>query len=213
VLRSTFIPEFRPSAANAYIAAPLPSLEEVMKRFLKDIRTETIVVDIKPDSDKNILAAAKNDFSGLSREEQKKLIFLTRSEGVAAGLKKIITDAIIAVEGSKGTEPLSEPENYFPESKGLPRKPHNAISLNTRMMMLFFRYEKSLDEMEDVVKLAREYDYKVIAWTISTEGRMDMLRERDLFPDYALTDAPFELLALEEMRYFLQKNPDIIKLP
>jgi glycerophosphoryl diester phosphodiesterase len=211
VHRSTFIPEFRPTAANAYIAAPLPTLEKVLQIFLKDDRTETIVVDIKPDSNENILAAAKNEFSGLSKEEQDKLIFLTRSEGVAAGLKKIIPEAIIAVEGSKGTEPLSEPEIYFPESKGLPRKPHNAISLNTRLMMLFFRYQKSLNEMEDVIELAREYDYKVIAWTISTEGRMDKLRERDLFPDYALTDAPYYILALEEMRYYLQKNLENIR--
>jgi glycerophosphoryl diester phosphodiesterase len=211
VHRSTFIPEFRPTAASAYIAAPLPTLEEVLQIYLKDDRTETIVVDIKPDSNENILAAAKNEFSGLSKEEQNKLIFLTRSEGVAAGLKKIIPEAIIAVEGSKGTEPLSEPETYFPESKGLPRKPHNAISLNTRLMMLFFRYQKSLNEMEDVIELAREYDYKVIAWTISTEGRMDKLRERDIFPDYALTDAPYYMLALEEMRYYLQKNLENIR--
>jgi glycerophosphoryl diester phosphodiesterase len=206
VHRSTFIPELRPSAANAFIAIPLPSLKEVLDKYLKDHRTRAIVVDIKPDSDENILSAVANEFSELTQQEQDKLVFLTRSEGVAQGLKKIMPQAIVAVEGSKGTEPLSEMEKYFPESKGLPRKAHNAISLNARLMMLFFRYEKSLDELEDMIKLASEYDYKVIAWTISAEGRMDMLRERDIFPDYALTDAPFYLLALEEMRYYLQRN-------
>jgi hypothetical protein len=119
VTGSTTIPEMRVFSANALIAATLPSLEEVIEMFIDDPRLKTIVVDIKPDPDDDILLAAEYDFSGMSEKNQQKILFLTRTEKVASGLREIAPFSNIALEGSKGIEVFEEPEKYLPEAKEL----------------------------------------------------------------------------------------------
>jgi glycerophosphoryl diester phosphodiesterase len=195
VTGSTTIPEMQMLSANALIAAQLPSLEEVLQKYLNDPRLKTITVDIKPDSAINIITAARNDFKEMNEENQKKILFLTRDEDV--------------VEGSKGIEVFDEPEKYLPEAVKMPRLSHNAISLNARLMLTIFDdYDQSIFEMGKLVEIAHHFNYKVVGWTVSDEGRMNALREANIFSDYILSDAPFYKLALQEMKYFAEIKND-----
>jgi glycerophosphoryl diester phosphodiesterase len=207
VTGSTTIPEMQVFSANALIAATLPSLEEVLEKFIDDPRLKNITVDIKPDPEEDILLAAEYDFSGMSEENQKKILFLTRTEKVAKGLREIAPHSNIALEGSKGIEVFEEPDKYMPEAVNLPRLSHNAISLNARLMLTIFDdYDESIYQMGRVVKSAKHHNYKVVGWTVSDEDRMNKLREAEVFSDYILSDAPFYKFALQEMKYYEQKQ-------
>jgi glycerophosphoryl diester phosphodiesterase len=207
VIGSTTIPEMQVFSANALLAAQLPSLEEVLDKYIDDPRVKTITVDIKPDPDDDVLAAAEFDFKDMSEENQKKILFLTRTEKVAKGLKKLAPHSFIALEGSKGTEVFDEPEKYLPEAVKLSRHSHNAISVNARLMLTIFDdHEQSVFEMGKLVEIAHKYNYKVVGWTVSDEDRMNKLREADVFSDYVLSDAPFYKWALQEMKYYQQKK-------
>jgi glycerophosphoryl diester phosphodiesterase len=200
VLRSTRIPEMKASATTAYIAAPLPGLKEVLARFLPDERVERIVIDVKPDSDENLLAAAREAFTGTSEPDQGKLIFLTRSEGFIAGLRAIVPRATFALEGHLGTEPLNEPQSYLPESVGRPRGEHDAISINVRLLTSYLWIDWGLDRLRYLMDQARKYGYAVVGWTVSDEDRMERLRRKGLWPDYALSDAPYARIAADLLR-------------
>jgi glycerophosphoryl diester phosphodiesterase len=207
VTASTTIPERRIVSANALIAANLPSLKQVLDKFINDPRLKTITVDIKPDPEDDILIAAEHDFRGMSEENQKKILFLTRTEKVAQGLREIAPNSNIALEGSMGIEVFDEPEKYLPEAVDLPRLSHNAISLNARLMLTRFDdYDESIFNMKRLVKTAHHFNYKVVGWTVSDEDRMNKLREANVFSDYALSDAPFYKWALQEMKYYRQKK-------
>jgi glycerophosphoryl diester phosphodiesterase len=209
VTGSTTIPEMQVFSANALIAATLPSLEEVLEKYLNDPRLKTITVDIKPDSAINIITAARNDFNEMNEENQKKILFLTRDEDVAKGLRELFPFSDIALEGSKGIEVFDEPEKYLPEAVKMPRLSHNAISLNARLMLTIFDdYDQSIFEMGKLVEIAHHFNYKVVGWTVSDEGRMNALREANIFSDYILSDAPFYKLALQEMKYFAEIKND-----
>jgi glycerophosphoryl diester phosphodiesterase len=207
VTGSTTIPEMKVASANALIAATLPSLEEILDKYINDPRVKTIVVDIKPDPDDDILLAAEYDFKSMSEENQKKILFLTRTEKVAKGLKELAPHSFIALEGSKGTEVFDEPEKYLPEAVKLPRRSHNAISVNARLMLTIFDdHEQSIFEMGKLVEVAHKYDYKVVGWTVSDEDRTNKLREANIFSDYVLSDAPYYKWALQVMKFYVQKK-------
>ncbi|MHC4819021.1 MAG: hypothetical protein ACYTF8_13295, partial [Planctomycetota bacterium] len=108
--------------------------------------------------------------------------------------------ATYALEGDLGIEPLKEPEKFLPESVGRPRAAHDAISVSVRLMLAFFRTDAGLDEFEWLLAQARRHGYAVVGWTISDEGRMEMLRRRGLWPDYALSDAPYSRIALQRLK-------------
>jgi glycerophosphoryl diester phosphodiesterase len=200
VLISPRIPETKATSSVARVAAPMPDLREVFDRFLKDPRVARIVVDVKPDTDARLLAAARHALAGRSGVDHEKLIFLTRSEGFVAGLKPLAPRATYALEGSLGIEPLKEPGKFMPESVGQPRGAHNAVSISVRLMLAFFRTDVGLDEFEQFLAQARRHGYAVVGWTISDEGRMELLRRRGLWPDYALSDAPYARLALQLLK-------------
>ena len=207
VTASTTIPERRIASANALIAANLLSLKQVLDKYIDDPRLKNITVDIKPDPDDDILLAAEYDFKGMSEENQKKILFLTRTEKVANGLREIAPYSDIGLEGSKGIEVFDEPEKYLPEAVKLPRLSHNAISLNARLMLTRFDdHEQSIFDMKRLVQVAHHFNYKVVGWTVSDEDRMNKLREAEVFSDYVLSDAPFYKWALQEMKYYEQKK-------
>jgi glycerophosphoryl diester phosphodiesterase len=207
VTASTTIPERRIASANALIAANLPSLKQVLDKYIDDPRLKTITVDIKPDPEDDILLAAEYDFKGMSEENQKKILFLTRTQKVAKGLRDIAPYSTIGLEGSKGIEVFDEPEKYLPEAVKLPRLSHNAISLNARLMLTRFDdHEESIYDMKRLVEIAHHFNYKVVGWTVSDEDRMNKLREANVFSDYVLSDAPFYKWALQEMKYYEQKK-------
>ena len=72
------------------------------------------MVDIKPDTDKRIYEAAKHDFKNFTKQQQKKILFLTREEKSAKLLRKICPYSDIALEGSLGPEPIENLENFYP---------------------------------------------------------------------------------------------------
>jgi len=88
IVKSAAIPENKTTAQESYIAAPMRSLYDVLYHFIDDPRLKTFVVDIKPDTDENIIAAATHDFTDLTEEQQKKILFLTREESTAKILKR-----------------------------------------------------------------------------------------------------------------------------
>ncbi|MHC4134770.1 MAG: glycerophosphodiester phosphodiesterase [Planctomycetota bacterium] len=200
VLLSPRLPETKASSSHAYVAAPMPDLREVFDRFLKDPRVARIVVDVKPDTDERLLAAARHALTGRTGIDHEKLIFLSRSQAFISGLKPQAPRATYALEGSLGIEPLKEPEKFLPESVGRPRAAHDAISVSVRLMLAFFRTDVGLDEFEQLLAQAHRHGYAVVGWTISDEGRMELLRRRALWPDYALSDAPYARLALQRLK-------------
>jgi len=207
VTGSTTIPERRIASANALIAAKLLSLNQVLDKYIDDPRLKNITVDIKPDPEDDILLAAEYDFKEMSEENQKKILFLTRTEKVANGLREIAPYSDIGLEGSKGIEVFDEPEKYLPEAVKLPRLSHNAVSLNARLMLTRFDdHEQSIFDMKRLVQVAHHFNYKVVGWTVSDEDRMNKLREAEVFSDYVLSDAPFYKWALQEMKYYEQKK-------
>ena len=205
VTGSTTIPERRIASANALIAANLISLKQVLDKYIDDPRLKNITVDIKPDPEDDILLAAEYDFKGMSEENQKKILFLTRTQKVAKGLREIAPYSDIGLEGSKGIEVFDEPEKYLPEAVNLPRLSHNAISLNARLMLTRFDdHDQSIFDMKRLVQVAHHFNYKVVGWTVSDEDRMNKLREAEVFSDYVLSDAPFYKWALQVMKYYEQ---------
>jgi glycerophosphoryl diester phosphodiesterase len=206
VVKSTAIPEKRSTAKEAYIAAPIVSLEKVVKLFINDERLETMVVDIKPDTDERIYIAAKHDFGNLTPEQQKKILFLTREEASAKQLRKICPYADIALEGSIGPEPISELKKYYPEAVGLPRGAHNAISFGSNILLAFQSLETALKKIRKAMELSEKYNYKICMWTYSKVSRIEIMREQEIFPDWMLADVPFYKFALEQMKYMRDKN-------
>ncbi len=203
VVQSAPIPEKRSSARPAYIAAPMASLKEVLDEFLDDKRLHTIVVDIKPDVDEDILSAAAHDFTGLTDEQQKKILFLTRSETVARGLKDLVPGSDIALEGPLGTEP-TDPEkwtSFIPEAVGEPRMSHNTVSFGANWILALKSEEESLVKLKLVDSLSQTFDYKLCYWTFSKDWRINFLRENEFFPDYILLDVPFYKMGLQQLRF------------
>jgi glycerophosphoryl diester phosphodiesterase len=203
VVKSTAIPEKKFTAANAFIAAPIPSLKQVLDTYLTDSRIKTIVVDIKPDTDENIITAATYDFENLEENVQKKILFLTRSPGAAKGLRELLPGSDIALEGSLGTEALDEEEweKYYPQAVGKTKQGHNTISFGANLIMAFDSQETILEKLNKITELNAKYDYKVCMWTVTRDWRLDFLRENRIFPEYMLTDAPYYKIALQQLRY------------
>jgi glycerophosphoryl diester phosphodiesterase len=203
VVKSAFIPEKKSTAKNAFIAAPIPTLKQVLDTYLADPRLKTIVVDIKPDTEENILTAAKNDFEGFDDSLHKKILFLTRSASTAKDLQELFPGSDIALEGSIGTEPLDpdEWEKYYPQAIGEPNGGHNTISFGANLIMAFDSEETILEKLDSLSRLNDSYDYKSCLWTVTKDWRLNFLRENEIFPEYILTDAPYYKIGLQQLRY------------
>ena len=203
VVQSAPIPERRSSARPAYIAAPMASLKEVLNEFLDDDRLRTIVVDVKPDNDEDILNAAAHDFTGLTEEQQKKILFLTRTEGIASGLRKLVPGSDIAIEGSMGTEPADPAHwiSFYPEAVGEPRQSHNTVSFGANWLLALESNENAKTKMELVDSLSKALDYKLCYWTFAKDWRINFLRENEIFPDYILLDVPYYKMGLQQLLY------------
>jgi len=209
VVRSAAIPENKSTAKQAYIAAPIISLDRVVKHFIDDPRLKTIVVDIKPDTDERIVTAAKKVFEGITIEQQKKILFLTREESVAKLLKELYPYSDIGLEGTTGTEPVDELEKYFPEAVNLPRQSHNTISFGSNWILAFQSIETSIEMINLVMNNAKKYNYKVCMWTFAKEWRLNFLRENKIYPDFILSDVPYYQYALQQMRFVNEENINI----
>ncbi len=203
VVQSAPIPEKKSSARPAYIAAPIPTMKEVLDEFLEDERLKTIVVDIKPDKDEDIISAAKFVFTDLPQKYQSKILFLTRSQGVARGLRELVPGSDIAIEGSKGTEPLDPEEwiHFYPEAVGKTRQAHNTVSFGANWLLAFHSNQESLARINVVDSICQEYNYKLCYWTFSKDWRIDFLRENELFPNYILYDVPYYKIALQQLQH------------
>jgi hypothetical protein len=203
VVKSAFIPEKKSTAKNAFIAAPIPPLKQVLDTYLNDSRLKTIVIDIKPDTDENILMAAKNDFEGIDDSLHHKILFLTRSASIAKGLRELFSGSDIALEGSIGTEPLDpdEWEKYYPQAIGEPRGGHNTISFGANLIMAFDSEETILEKLDSLSTLNNSSGYKSCLWTVTKDWRLNFLRENEIFPEYMLTDAPYYKIGLQQLRY------------
>jgi glycerophosphoryl diester phosphodiesterase len=206
VIKSAFIPEKKETAYEAFIAAPIRSLYDVLYHFIDDPRLEKMVVDIKPDTDENLLAAARHDFEGLTEEQQKKILFLTRTESSAKLLKELCPFADIALEGSLGPEPVEELEKYYPEAVGLPRQSHNTISFGANLILTAKSIETSQEMIGKAMELSSEYDYKIIMWTFAKDWKLNFLGENKFYPDLILLDIPYYQYALHQMKYASDNN-------
>jgi glycerophosphoryl diester phosphodiesterase len=206
VIKSAAIPENKSTAKEAFIAAPMKSLYKVFYHFIDDPRLKTFVVDVKPDTDENIYAAAKHDFEGLSIERQKKILFLTRNESTAIILKELCPYSDVALEGSIGIEPVDELEKFFPEAVNLPRAAHNTVSFGSNWILAFKSIETSIEMIKTVMDNAKKYNYKICMWTFSKEWRFNFLREHEFYPDFILSDVPYYQYALQQLRYTKEKN-------
>ena len=206
VIKSAFVPEKKTTAYEAYIAAPIEPLYDVLYRFINDPRLQKIVVDIKPNTDENIYAAAKHDFEGLTEEQQKKILFLTRTESSAKLLIELCPFSDVALEGSIGPEPVEELEKYYPEAVGLPRQSHNTISFGANIVLAFKSVETSKEMIGQAMDLSRQYNYKIMMWTFSKDWRLSFLRENEFYPDYILLDIPYYQYALQQMKYTKEKE-------
>ena len=206
VIRSAFIPEKKETAYEAFIAAPIRPLYDVLYHFIDDPRLQKMVVDIKPDTDENLLAAARHDFEGLTEAQQKKILFLTRTESSAKLLKELCPFADIALEGSLGPEPVEELEKYYPEAVGLPRQSHNTISFGANIILTAKSIETSKEMIGKAMELSREYNYKIVMWTFAKDWKLDFLRENKFIPEFILLDIPYYQYALHQMKYASDNN-------
>ena len=206
VLKSAFVPENKATASEAFIAAPMKPLKDVLDLFLDDPRLQTMVIDVKPDSDENIRTAAKPDLGGLTADQQRKILFLVRTEGAARVFKDLCPYSDIGLEGSIGPEPVEDIERFYPEAAGLPRGSHNTISFGANIVLAAKSIETSLEMIGKAMELASQYRYKILLWTFAKEWRLDFLREHEFFPDFLLLDIPYYQYALQEMKYVNQKE-------
>lgn len=206
VIKSAYIPEKKETAFEAFIAAPMRPLYDVLFYFIDDPRLQKIVIDIKPDTDENIYTAAKHDFEGLTQEQQKKILFLTRTESSAKLLQELCPFSDIALEGSLGPEPVEELEKYYPEAVGLPRQSHNTISFGANIILAAKSIETSQEMIGKAMELSKENDYKIIMWTFSKDWRLNFLVENEFYPDFILLDIPYYQYALHQMKYASDNN-------
>lgn len=206
IVKSAAIPENKTTAEESYIAAPMRSLYDILYHFIDDPRLKTFVVDIKPDTDENIIAAARHDFTDLTEEQQKKILFLTREESTAKILKELCPHSDVALEGSIGIEPVDELEKFFPEAVNVPRGSHNTVSFGSNWILAFKSIETSAEMIGTVMDNAEKYNYKVCMWTFSKEWRFNFLREHEFYPDFILSDVPYYQYALQQLRYTKEKD-------
>jgi glycerophosphoryl diester phosphodiesterase len=206
VIKSASIPEKKSTAYEAFIAAPIEPLSDVLRKFIDDPRLEKFVVDIKPDTDENIYTAAKHDFVGLTEEQQKKILFLTRTESSAKILKELCPFSDIALEGSMGPEPIEELEKFYPEAVGLPRESHNTISFGANIILAAKSIETSTEMIGKAMELSQQYDYKILMWTFAKDWRIEFLPENEFLPDFILLDIPYYQYALHQMKYAKAKG-------
>ena len=148
----------------------------------------------------------EHDFEGLNEEQQKKILFLTRTESSAKLLKELCPFADIALEGSIGPEPVEELEKYYPEAVGLPRQSHNTISFGANIILAAKSIETSNEMIGKAMELSREYDYKILMWTFAKDWRLNFLRENKFYPDFILLDIPYYQYALHQMKYASDNN-------
>ena len=206
VVKSAAIPENRATAKEAFIAAPIVSLKKVLDLFINNQRLKKLVVDIKPDTDERIDKAAEHDFKNFTKEQQEKILFLTREEGSAKVLREICPYSDIALEGSIGPEPIEELAKFFPEEVGLPRSAHNAISFGANILLAFKSIETAREEIARALELSRKHHYKIIMWTFSKENRLDFMRVNKFYPDFILLDLPYYKYALQQLRFVKENN-------
>jgi len=206
VIKSAFIPEKKSTAYEAYIAAPMRPLYDILYHYIDDPRLQKMVVDIKPDTDENIYEAAKHDFEGLTEAQQKKILFLTRTESSAKLLRELCPNSDIALEGSIGPEPVEELEKYYPESVGLPRGSHNTISFGANIILATQSIETSTEMIRKAMELSQQNNYKIIMWTFAKDWRLNFLRENEFYPDFILLDIPYYQYALHQMKYAREKG-------
>lgn len=197
VVGSTLLPEVSPSLVRAYYRAPVPGLKEVFERFLPDPRAAVIVVDVKPDTDERLIAAAADAVSGIrDRRLLAKLIWTSRSEGALRGFRDLSPGSRFALEGSTGTEPFDNPETYIPER----RREHDTASINLGLFLA--PPTTHADSAEQFLRTAEARGYFTLAWTVSDVFILELMRRRGLYPDYLLSDAPYHRLAREMLREF-----------
>jgi glycerophosphoryl diester phosphodiesterase len=216
VVKSAAIPEKKSTAAQAYIASPIPPLYIVIESYIDDPRLKTITVDIKPDTDERIISAAKEDFSGLTEDQQKRILFLTRSPGAATGLRELCPHSDIALEGPIGSEPLDEEEwpKFFPKEVGDTDGDHNTISFAANTVLAFSSIETAYEKLDSIMTLTKNNDYKICVWTFSKDWRFDFLRENKFYSDYILSDVPYYQYALQELRFNKDRTLDhVIDIP
>ncbi len=206
VVKSAAIPENRSTAKEAYIAAPIVSLQKVIDIFIDDPRLQTLVVDIKPDTDERIYVAAKHNFKNFTKKQQQKILFLTREEKAAKLLREICPYSDIALEGSLGPEPIEELDKYYPEAVGLPKASHNSISFGANILLAFESVETAEKKIKKALELSKKYNYKIVMWTFSKEWRLDFMRKKEFSPTWMLLDVPYYKYALQQMRYFKDKK-------
>jgi glycerophosphoryl diester phosphodiesterase len=206
VIKSAFIPEKKATAFEAFIAAPMSPLYDVLYEFIDDPRLQKIVVDIKPDTDENIYTAAKHDFEKFTEEQQKKILFLTRTESSAKLLIELCPFSDVALEGSIGPEPVEELEKFYPEAVGLPRQSHNTISFGANIILAAKSIETSQEMIGQAMDLSRQNNYKIIMWTFSKDWRLSFLRENEFYPDFILLDIPYYQYALQQLKYTKEKE-------
>lgn len=206
VIKSAIIPESKATAYEAYIAAPMKSLYDVLFHYIDDPRLQKIVIDIKPDTDDNIYQAAKHDFEGLNEEQQKKILFLTRCESTAKLLREISPYSDIALEGSIGREPVEELGKYYPEAAGLSRGSHNAISFGANIVLALKSVETAREMIGKAMELSKKYNYKIMMWTFAKDWRLNFLSENEFLPDFILLDIPYYQYALHQMKYVTAKG-------
>jgi hypothetical protein len=175
--------------------------------FLSDPRLGMILVDVKPDSVERIRAAATPDFEGMIEEHQRKITFLVRTEETARVLRELVPHSSIALEGSTGLEPVTEPERFMPEMAGRPRDAHDAVSFGAGWWLgIGTSGLRRLEELERANEICHEYGYKLICWTVSDKSSWDLIRERRFAPDIWLTDAPMHLLGAEGLQIYEEER-------
>ncbi len=200
VRSSALMPEVSLSAVKAYLTAPLPGLREVLDRFLPEPRVTFIAIDIKPDSDERIVAAARKALENVPVHLLGKLIFISASRDVLAGLKARFPQAHAALDGSTGTEPFSDYETFMPETAGKPPGPHDAVSANFGLYLV--PPTTNVPSAREFLRTAAVHRYGVVAWTINDVMQLNQMVMGGIHPDVLLSDAPYHRIAHLQLKVF-----------
>lgn len=187
------VPERRWSLLKSYFFNPLARLRDVLTAHLPDPRVERLVVDVKPDHKERIADAASKAFKGIPDEEIAKVVFLCELPEALRLLKKLFPRSTCALEGRRGTEPLSELDRFIPELQGGERS-HDAISLNLGIPLA--HPTRDIAQVRRVLEAASRYGYPVVGWTIGSPSELDVLRKEQLYPDLLLSDLRYTEIAL-----------------
>lgn len=197
VVRSPLLPESRFLARKAREPSRIPSLGEVMQRYLPDPRVHQIVVDIKPAAASPTIASAlERAVAKAIPVRQTKLTFITQNLDQISLIRRSFPKAHIALESNRTVSGLIDDPGDHWEDQSFDTF---SISFNSlfdpKLKVIKFLRGENLTPRQRFLRFYQRnaqstHPKRLLVWTVNSKAGLAALHHFNF--DDVLTDVPYE---------------------